>query len=49
MSFDSDTSVIDLAICRLYAKLDDNFEPKLIHTILGMGYKMDVEHDNDEQ
>jgi len=48
MNFDSDTNVIDVAIRRLRAKIDDNFEPKLIHTIRSMGYKLDVEDDNDE-
>lgn len=43
MNFDSDTNVIDVAIRRLRAKIDDNFEPKLIHTIRGMGYKLEVE------
>ncbi|WP_341503801.1 heavy metal response regulator transcription factor [Gallaecimonas sp. GXIMD4217] len=43
MNFDSDTNVIDVAIRRLRAKIDDHFEPKLIHTVRGMGYKLDVE------
>lgn len=47
MNFDSDTNVIDGAIRRLRAKIDDNFQPKLIHTVRGMGYKMDLES-NDE-
>ena len=47
MNFDSDTNVIDVAIRRLRAKIDDNFQPKLIHTVRGMGYKMDLES-NDE-
>jgi two-component system copper resistance phosphate regulon response regulator CusR len=38
MNFDSDTNVIEVAIRRLRAKMDDNFEPKLIRTIRGMGY-----------
>ncbi|MBU0590395.1 MAG: heavy metal response regulator transcription factor [Gammaproteobacteria bacterium] len=42
MNFDSDTNVIDVAIRRLRAKIDDNFEPKLIHTVRGMGYMLDV-------
>jgi len=42
MNFDSDTNVIDVAIRRLRAKIDDNFEPKLIHTVRGMGYTLDV-------
>lgn len=41
MNFDSDTNVIDVAIRRLRAKIDDVFEPKLIHTIRGMGYLLD--------
>jgi len=41
MNFDSDTNVIDVAIRRLRAKIDDAFEPKLIHTVRGMGYMLD--------
>lgn len=44
MNFDSDTNVIDVAIRRLRAKIDDAFEPKLIHTVRGMGYMLDVPH-----
>lgn len=43
MNFDSDTNVIDVAIRRLRAKIDDNYEPKLIHTVRGMGYMLDVD------
>ena len=43
MNFDSDTNVIDVAIRRLRSKIDEGFEPKLIHTVRGMGYKLDVE------
>lgn len=42
MNFDSDTNVIDVAIRRLRAKIDDEYEPKLIHTVRGMGYMLDV-------
>ena len=38
MNFDSDTNVVDVAIRRLRAKVDDPFPSKLIHTIRGMGY-----------
>ena len=38
MNFDSDTNVIEVAIRRLRAKMDDHFEPKLIRTVRGMGY-----------
>ena len=48
MNFDSDTNVIDVAIRRLRAKIDDDYEPKLIHTVRGMGYKLEVEDDHDE-
>src|SRR5690625_1923547 len=46
MNFDSDTNVIDVAIRRLRKKIDDDFEPKLIHTVRGMGYKLDVPDDD---
>lgn len=42
MNFDSDTNVIDVAIRRLRAKIDDPFELKLIHTVRGMGYMLDA-------
>ena len=42
MNFDSDSNVIDVAIRRLRAKIDDAFEPKLIHTVRGMGYMLDT-------
>lgn len=42
MNFDSDTNVIEVAMRRLRAKIDDDFEPKLIQTIRGMGYVLEV-------
>jgi two-component system, OmpR family, copper resistance phosphate regulon response regulator CusR len=41
MNFDSDTNVVDVAVRRLRAKIDERFEPKLIHTIRGVGYVLD--------
>lgn len=41
INFDSDTNVVDVAIRRLRAKLDDPFQHKLVHTVRGMGYKLD--------
>ncbi|EJL88739.1 heavy metal response regulator [Herbaspirillum sp. CF444] len=38
MNFDSDTNVVDVAVRRLRAKLDDAFDRKLLHTVWGMGY-----------
>lgn len=40
--FDSDTNVVEVAIRRLRAKIDDPFEAKLIHTVRGFGYVMEV-------
>ena len=45
MNFDSDTNVVDVAVRRLRAKLDDRFAQKLIHTIRGVGYVFDVRDD----
>lgn len=42
MNFDSDTNVIEVAMRRLRAKIDDGFEPKLIRTVRGMGYVVEV-------
>jgi len=42
MNFDSDTNVIEVAVRRLRAKIDDDFDLKLIHTARGMGYMMDA-------
>ncbi|WP_434677499.1 heavy metal response regulator transcription factor [Pseudomonas sp. R1-18] len=43
MNFDSDTNVVDVAIRRLRAKVDDPFQIKLIHTVRGMGYMLEVQ------
>jgi two-component system copper resistance phosphate regulon response regulator CusR len=43
MNFDSDTNVIEVAVRRLRAKIDDGFEPKLIRTVRGMGYVLEAE------
>lgn len=42
MNFDSDTNVIEVAMRRLRMKVDDEFEPKLIQTIRGMGYVLEA-------
>ena len=41
MNFDSDTNVVDVAIRRLRAKIDDAFDHKLVHTVRGMGYVLE--------
>lgn len=42
MNFDSDTNVVDVAIRRLRAKVDDPYPSKLIHTLRGMGYVLEA-------
>ena len=42
MNFDSDTNVIDVAIRRLRSKIDSDYQPKLIHTVRGMGYVLEA-------
>jgi two-component system copper resistance phosphate regulon response regulator CusR len=42
MNFDSNTNVVEVAIKRLRAKIDAAFSPKLLHTIRGMGYVMEL-------
>ena len=42
MNFDSDTNVIEVAMRRLRAKVDEGFEPRLIQTVRGMGYVLEV-------
>lgn len=43
MNFDSDTNVVDVAIRRLRAKVDDPYPIKLIHTVRGMGYMLEAQ------
>lgn len=43
INFNSNTSVVEAAVRRLRAKLDDPFETKLLQTVRGMGYVLDIE------
>jgi two-component system, OmpR family, copper resistance phosphate regulon response regulator CusR len=43
MNFDSDTNVVDVNVRRLRSKVDDPFPLKLIHTVRGAGYVLEVE------
>lgn len=47
MNFDSDSNVIDVAIRRLRAKIDDDFDIKLIQTVRGMGYVLENPEEGD--
>jgi len=42
MNFDGDTNAVEVAIRRLRAKMDDPFEPKLLRTVRGMGYVLEI-------
>lgn len=41
-SFDPRTNVVDVLVFRLREKIDRGFEPKLIHTVRGIGYVLKV-------
>jgi two-component system copper resistance phosphate regulon response regulator CusR len=40
MDFDSGTNVVDVVINRLRRKIDDDFEPKLLRSVRGVGYAL---------
>jgi len=42
-SFDPQTNVVDVLVCRLRAKLDRDFDVKVIQTIRGAGYVLRVD------
>ncbi|OWK35609.1 heavy metal response regulator transcription factor [Fimbriiglobus ruber] len=42
VKFDHDTNVVDVHVRRLRAKADDPFPAKLIHTVRGVGYVLEV-------
>ncbi len=41
INFDSDSNIVEVAIRRLRAKVDDPFRTKLIRTVRGIGYVLD--------
>jgi two-component system OmpR family response regulator len=41
-SFDTGTNAVDVLVYRLRDKIDRNFEPKLLHTVRGVGYVLKV-------
>ena len=43
LNSDSDTNVVDVAIRRLRAQVDDPYPLKLIHTVRGIGYMLEVQ------
>lgn len=40
LDFDTKTNVIDVYVSFLRNKIDKDFEPKLIHTVVGLGYML---------
>jgi len=42
-SFEGLTNIVDVYVRQLRLKIDENFEPKLIRTIRGVGYSIDTE------
>jgi two-component system copper resistance phosphate regulon response regulator CusR len=46
MNFDSDSNVIEVAMRRLRAKVDDGHDVKLIQTVRGMGYVLEAPKEN---
>ena len=43
VNFDSDTNVIEVAMRRLRAKVDEGFDCRLLQTVRGMGYVLEVQ------
>ena len=43
INFDSTTNVVDVYINYLRRKVDDGFQPALIHTVRGVGYQISPE------
>lgn len=43
VDFNMNTNVVDVYINYLRKKIDKDFDPKLIHTVIGMGYVMKVQ------
>lgn len=40
--FDPQTDVVDVLVCRLRSKVDRDFDEKMIHTIRGVGYVLEI-------
>ncbi len=41
MNFESETNVVEVAVRRLRAKIDDPYSPKLLHNVRGIGYVLE--------
>lgn len=47
LNFDTGTNIIDVYINYLRKKVDKDYQPKLIHTLIGMGYILREEKENE--
>ncbi len=45
INFDTSTNVVEVAVKRLRAKLEEPGEPRLLHTVRGMGYVLEPRED----
>ncbi|MBP6706271.1 MAG: heavy metal response regulator transcription factor [Achromobacter sp.] len=45
INFNSNTNVVEVAVRRLRGKVDDPFDQKLLHTVRGMGYVLELRED----
>ena len=41
MNFHTETNMVEVAVRRLRAKIDDPFSPKLLHNVRGLGYVLE--------
>lgn len=48
MNFNLSTNVVDVYLNYLRKKIDKNFSPKLIHTVIGMGYVLRVQENHED-
>ncbi|WP_422080850.1 response regulator transcription factor [Ulvibacterium sp.] len=48
INFNLGTNIVDVYVNYLRNKIDRNYEPKLIHTIIGMGYTLRGSNENED-
>ncbi len=49
MDYDGLTNIVDVYIRHLRSKIDDKFEAKMIHTVRGIGYMLDIPEKSGQQ
>jgi two-component system copper resistance phosphate regulon response regulator CusR len=48
MEYDGLTNIVDVYIRHLRSKIDDRYPVKLIHTVRGIGYMLDINNTDEE-